>query len=399
MTLTTITKVKALNAVMAGAVRSDDDPASQREHEAGGKPRRETARKLPTLRKHTGGVGGRFSHSPKSLHDAIVASFTLSLRSHTRPKSVKLEMPPVATSTATTFKYVGGPTTDANRSKSLTYNGPLLISPDHVIAKLIPEALDVTSNAPLVTVQQRDIEYLLTGSILFDSQLYDLGMHGAIRVTRLAAIIQDLMDSGFDTTPITGGKATAFPLAEARIAAAIKILPTDKRTVTKDQMLFDGDPSDPETGTWFDHITPGMFLAGDGAPEVVAQMKALLSCVYNKDDINGGRASSTFTHTLQAIVSSVGRDVSGLNGAAQAAAVVSWAKKTRPPPELAPYVSDASLEIERRAAPTAAERFEPLFAVRWRDACTQLATLWPQEVPNVIVATGALARPAGKISI
>ena len=36
MTLTTITKVKALNAVMAGAVRSDDDPASQREHEAGG---------------------------------------------------------------------------------------------------------------------------------------------------------------------------------------------------------------------------------------------------------------------------------------------------------------------------------------------------------------------------
>ena len=38
MTLTTITKVKALNAVMAGAVRSDDDPASQREHEAGGEP-------------------------------------------------------------------------------------------------------------------------------------------------------------------------------------------------------------------------------------------------------------------------------------------------------------------------------------------------------------------------
>ena len=116
-------------------------------------------------------------------------------------------MPPVATSTSTTFKYVGGPTTDANRSKSLTYNGPLLKSPDHVIAKLIPEALDVTSNAPLVTVQQRDMEYLITGSTLFDSQLYDLGMHGAI-TPRFEIVTTHVTSRYFSTTIET----TKFPI-------------------------------------------------------------------------------------------------------------------------------------------------------------------------------------------
>ena len=85
MTLTTITKVKALNAVMAGAVRSDDDPASQREHEAGGK---NPAEKPPGNFRRSESIldmRERFRHLPKSLHDGIVASFTLSLRPHPSP--------------------------------------------------------------------------------------------------------------------------------------------------------------------------------------------------------------------------------------------------------------------------------------------------------------------------
>ena len=44
------------------------------------------------------------------------------------------------------------------------------------------------------------------------------------------------------------------------------------------------------------------------------------------------------------------------------AAVAAWTKRTRPPKLLVPWVENPMEEIERRAQPTAAGRYEPLSA-------------------------------------
>jgi hypothetical protein len=79
----------------------------------------------------------------------------------------------------------------------------------------------------------------------------------------------------------------------------------------------------------------------------------------------------------------------------QAAAVVTFFKRTRPPAGLTPYNTEPMLEIERRAAPTIAARFEPLFLTGWRRAYTTLDKLWPQTVNDIVTETLALATSLG----
>ena len=116
-------------------------------------------------------------------------------------------------------------------------------------------------------------------------------------------------------------------MATARIAAAIKKLPADQRTIELSDAFFDGAQDDATMGTWFDYMSPNVLMAGDGGPEVVAQWLATVPGAICK--ATRTRGGSTLEEAVDQMEASVGRDISGLSKSAQAAAVAGWWKRTR----------------------------------------------------------------------
>ena len=166
-----------------------------------------------------------------------------------------------------------------------------------------------------------------------------------------------------------------------------------KRILTEDDVFYDDDPQSAGTGTWYDFMSPGLLTGGDGGPEIVAHFMSVTPYCFFKG-AEDGRKSDEFIGIIEQIGGSVGRDISSLPPGAQAAAVAAWFKKTRPPKNMTPYIAEVTLEIERRAASSPAERFEPILAGNWREY-KPLSILWPQEVDEVLTTIGALANSLG----
>ena len=174
----------------------------------------------------------------------------------------------------------------------------------------------------------------------------------------------------------------------------IKALPAEKRTISAADVIYDGSKDDAQTGTWYDWLTPAVLMASGGGMPALAQFRAIARNGFCKET-DGGRKADDFTDLLTQISGSVGRDVSAISQAGQAAAVAAWVRKTQPPSNFTVYISNPTVEVERRAAESIAERFEPLFIVGWRGAYPSLSELWPKEVTEVTTQTAGLASCLG----
>jgi len=163
-------------------------------------------------------------------------------------------------------------------------------------------------------------------------------------------------------------------------------LPDDQRLVTTADLLYDSDPKDAGTGTWFDKITPNLLSSGGGDMHVVAQFNSVIPNGYTKD----GRGTEEFKSAIAQIIGSVGRDVSALPPIAQAAAAAQWFKRSCPPHDMALYIHNKYLEIERRAGKDEQTRFAPIFVIAWREYCPPLAELWPYSVNDILRDTAGL---------
>jgi hypothetical protein len=292
------------------------------------------------------------------------------------------------------LKFVGNPRTDEAKMKSLASAGPLLAAKEQVLAALLPDAWGREEHAPDVAIPMGDIHSILLPGTLLDSTSAKQGLHMAVEPGRLASLMQALDDAGMDWTPIRGSASEAVPKATARVTAALLALPDDQRTIAAEHIMHDGDADNPATDTWYDWVCPHMLMAGGGGMAAVAEFMALVpDAIFSGEP--GGREDGTFQAAVEQMAASVGRDISSLGSSAQAAAVVAWFKRTRPPAGLAAYVDDYTMEIERRAGATPAERFEPLFKAGWRTAYPLLDQLWPSPVDDIITDTGALASALG----
>jgi hypothetical protein len=149
------------------------------------------------------------------------------------------------------------------------------------------------------------------------------------------------------------------------------------------------------TGTLYDWLAPAAICKGNGGMALFVALRSLTpGCRSARAD--DGRSKDQFESIIKQMETSVGRDISASPQSAQAAAVTEWLKRTRPP---AGYVvviedyADVTVEIERRAGRTVAERFEPLFEKHWRTAtATSLSVLWPtQPTEGAVDATKAVA--------
>ena len=78
------------------------------------------------------------------------------------------------------FAYVGNPRTNAEKMKALSAAGTLLIAEDHVLAEMLPGALD--RQAGRVAVALTDIHAGIMMGLLFEPDVSRGGMHLALEL-------------------------------------------------------------------------------------------------------------------------------------------------------------------------------------------------------------------------
>ena len=81
------------------------------------------------------------------------------------------------------------------------------------------------------------------------------GVHFALRVTRVAKLLAEVDQAGMDWSPIRGPASEAVPIAVARFTSVVRALSDDQRTITSADVLYDDQPEDAATGTWYDYVT------------------------------------------------------------------------------------------------------------------------------------------------
>ena len=269
------------------------------------------------------------------------------------------------TSTRYATYMLAKPTSTEDIAKAFGAGGPLQFARDHALAILLPNACGAVAGSDEKSLKLIDVQAALVAGMLLEPDVAKAGMHWAIGTARVAQCNKDLEDAGTDWTPVKGEANTAIPKASARLTAGMRALPEAKRMLKRAECIWDSDhPQDAKAGTWYDHLTPAMLMAGDGGLEMVAQAMLMLPDAMSKGA--DGRGGARFKASIEQMAASEGRGIAKLPGMAQAVAVAAWIKRTRPPADMASYIDNPNAEIERRAADTPAARstarYEPLFA-------------------------------------
>ena len=129
--------------------------------------------------------------------------------------------------------YAGGVTTNTAVLTAATHDGPLFIARDHMLAKMMPGVFeDGGGTIPAtVPISQLDVQYLMLNGVLFDAGFKEKGCHGLVRAARLANLLKDVDNAGFDDSPVLGKEETAMPVVAQRLYLAVAALPPDKRTI------------------------------------------------------------------------------------------------------------------------------------------------------------------------
>ena len=96
-------------------------------------------------------------------------------------------------------KYVGSPTTAAARSAALAKDGPLMLAPEHILAAILPEALERDASSGAVTISSLDMNALAFPGMMWASDAASAGVHGAVSPARWTVLFKDLDSAGFDT--------------------------------------------------------------------------------------------------------------------------------------------------------------------------------------------------------
>ena len=172
------------------------------------------------------------------------------------------------------FQLDGNPTDDEDMAKALKNFGPLIASSDHRWTALVPGTLDADTYAPNVSVPYGDVIGGIVPGAIFDTALADKGIHFAVRPSRLAKFFKDASEAVDDWPVFDGPAKEALPKAWKFLAGVIASLPEDLRLITEDEVIYDDDPDDAGTGTWYDELTPKMFISGDGGMELIARREA-----------------------------------------------------------------------------------------------------------------------------
>ena len=301
-----------------------------------------------------------------------------------------------------TFAFLPGaqPTTHDATCRFLKGAIPLRMKAEHVLNTMCPDAF-----APLegewYEVAGIKVCALFVGGASFASDTLDISLAlplapaagGAKWIDKVAKAIAD---SGEPLPVLNGTLDKVWPTLVEVVGDLVNKLPEEIKCIKKTDLVYDGNIEDPNTGTWFDYITPRMLMSPAGSARNLAQVFALLDDAF--EDGDDGRHGAPFIDKINHILSTAAGSRTAMMGEgyppAQAAqAVAKFFAATMAPQYLTPFIVNAGSEIERRAALTVAAREQPLIEAFWRNVpkFTDLHKLWPNTVNEPISEIHALA--------
>ena len=92
----------------------------------------------------------------------------------------------------TEFKFVGNPTTNAAKLKTLAHGGPLVVAQDHWLAAMMPEAFEDATGGGKV-VHMADLEQMVLDSMLLDGGVASKGIHFVVLPARYKQLLACLL--------------------------------------------------------------------------------------------------------------------------------------------------------------------------------------------------------------
>jgi hypothetical protein len=244
--------------------------------------------------------------------------------------------------------------------------GPLLVGPQHFLAVTLDGLLPPAAVPNDVPVTMRMVEYIVGGAASLDAALMKDCYLWQVNPARLATFFQEADAAGISWDKVA---ATSLQAAVEELRARFRSLELsyDQRVVKP----VDVTAPPPVVG-YMGHITGSALVGSDSDPEVLFQMKALMTGHYNA----AGCTSPQSVDLRATLIASVGRDITHLPLAAQGALVVGMVRRTRQPKAYTIYPGDYGaclVEATRRAGATQSELFAPLFEASWRIACPALS--------------------------
>ena len=207
------------------------------------------------------------------------------------------------------MSFVGNPTSNAAKAKALAKGGPLLIATDHVLAVMLPEALDRAAHAPHATIDMVDVQSALISGMIFDVGILESGVHFSVETARWEQLLQDLDNAAFTFEPVKGPMCEAWPTIKILLTEAVKQLPDDKRILKGVDVFFDGDSDDAATGGWYDWMSTSMLTLGDGGPEVLAQFQAFFPNANTTRETPARGESTSTSPSCKALPCNFARDL------------------------------------------------------------------------------------------
>ena len=192
--------------------------------------------------------------------------------------------------------------------KTLVYEGPLKLAKEHMVATLMPDALDDGASAGEKKASQTLLHVLALPAMVMVNEVSTGGMHFKLTKGRLAKLFRAMDTAGtINMTPIPGGPEQAIPIASKRFAVAIAALPSDERTIEAADVWYDGASDDAGTDTFYDWCTPALLARGSGGMEVVAQFCNVTPGCFFNDSTDGGRDSDFFKDIIEQMTGSRSR--------------------------------------------------------------------------------------------
>ena len=77
-------------------------------------------------------------------------------------------------------KYSGSPTTAAARSAALARDGPLVLAKEHLLAAIMPNALERDATSGAVSITSLDMNALALSGMVWAQDAASAGLHGAV---------------------------------------------------------------------------------------------------------------------------------------------------------------------------------------------------------------------------
>ena len=200
--------------------------------------------------------------------------------------------------------------------------GPLFVGPQHFLAVTLDGLLPRAAVPNDVPVTMRMVEYIVGGAASLDTALMKDCYLWQVNPARLTTFFQEADAAGISWDKVEASDPQTA-VEELRSRFRSLELSYDQRVVTQADVT-----APPPVVGYLGHITGSSLVGSDADPEVLFQLKALMTGHFNAASC-AAQESDDLRATL---IASVGRDISNLPLAAQAALVVTADHQLPAPP-------------------------------------------------------------------